>query len=42
MKTLQGGMTKAFIHLAKEPKMDIAPCKAYLPDEDAQTYRMLF
>jgi hypothetical protein len=34
--------TKALIHLAKEPKMDIAPCKAYLPDEDAQTYRMLF
>jgi hypothetical protein len=34
--------TKALIHLAKEPKMDIAPCKAYLPDDDALIYRTMF
>jgi hypothetical protein len=34
--------TKALIHLAKEPKMDIATCKAHLPDEDAKLYRSLF
>jgi BED zinc finger len=34
--------TKALIHLAKELKMDIAPCKAYLPDEDAKTYCAVF
>jgi hypothetical protein len=22
--------------------MDIAPCKAYIPDEDAKTYRAVF
>jgi hypothetical protein len=34
--------TKALIHLAKVPKMDIAPCRAVLPDEEAQQYRSLF
>jgi hypothetical protein len=34
--------TKALIHLAKESKMDIAICKAYLPDADAKNYRALF
>jgi hypothetical protein len=34
--------TKALIHLAKEPKMDIATCKAHLPDEDAKLYCSMF
>jgi hypothetical protein len=34
--------TKALIHLAKVPKMDIAPCRAVLPDEEAKQYRSLF
>jgi hypothetical protein len=34
--------TKAVIHLAKAPKMDIAPCKGILPDEEAKQYRSLF
>jgi hypothetical protein len=34
--------TKALIHLAKEPKMDIATCKAFIPEEDAQRYRNMF
>jgi hypothetical protein len=34
--------TKAVIHLAKAPKMDIAPCKALIPDEEATKYRVVF
>jgi hypothetical protein len=35
-------VTKALIHLAKEPKMVIATCMAHLPDEDAKLYCSLF